>query len=162
MAENPAFRYSIDTSSLVHAFRRNFPPDILPSLWDQKFDELIEQEIMFAPHDVLDELERKDDKLYAWAKARAKMFIELDKFESQLSMIMGRYPRLVDTKTGKSGADPMVIALALSMNQRLTVVTQEGVGSAKSPRIPYVCQQEDLRQIDLLQLFRDQQWSFGP
>ena len=64
------FKYSIDTSALVHAYQRSYPPDILPDLWDKRLDELIESGQLFAAYDVLEELERKHDDLFAWAKER--------------------------------------------------------------------------------------------
>ena len=88
------------------------------------------------------------------------MFFDLDRFENQLQDVMATFPRLVDTKKGKSGADPMVISLALSRTPQCTVVTEEGFGSAASPRIPFVCGQRSLRCINMLQLIRDQRWSF--
>ncbi len=89
------------------------------------------------------------------------MFVEIDNYQDELAGIMVDFPRLVDTKKGKSGADPMVIALAMSRNPRLTVVTEEGFGSAMSPKIPFVCSERDLRCINVLQLLRDQRWKFG-
>ena len=53
---NPPFRYCIDTSSLVHAYQRSYPPDVLPALWDEKLDELIEAGQLVSPYDVLEEL----------------------------------------------------------------------------------------------------------
>ena len=154
------FKYCIDTSSLVHAYQRSYPPDILPDLWDNRFDTLIESGQLVAPFDVLEELVRKHDELYAWAKSRPKMFLELDTFQDELSNIMKRFPRLVDTKKGKSGADPMVISVAIARNPKLTVVTEEVGGSQKSPKIPFVCREYDIRCINILQLFRDQGWIF--
>lgn len=159
MAE-PSLNYCIDTSSLVHAYQRSYPPDVLPALWNEKLDELIEAGQLISPYDVYEELEQKHDDLFAWAKDRPRMFVEIDQFEDHLSEIMADYPRLVDTKTGKSGADPMVISLALSKNPKITVITEEGFGSAKSPRIPFVCSERDLRCINILQLLRDQSWTF--
>ncbi len=156
----PPFRYCIDTSSLVHAYQRSYPPDIFPGLWEERLDELIGTGQLVSPFDVLEELERKHDELYDWAKARPDMFFEIDHYEGELTRIMADYPRLVDTKKGKSGADPMVIALALSKNPTYTVITEEGFGSEKSPRIPYVCDQYNLRHINVLQLLRDQRWTF--
>ena len=152
--------YSIDTSSLVHAYQRSYPPDILPDLWNRRLDELIEAGRLIAPFDVLEELKQKHDDLYAWAKLRPKLFIEIDSFQEELVEVMRDFPKLVDTRKGKSGADPMVIALALSRNPNLTVVTEEGFGSQKSPRIPFVCAERNLRWINLLQLLRDQGWTF--
>jgi hypothetical protein len=74
---------------------------------------------------------------------------------------MNDFPRLVDTRRGKSGADPMVIALAASREPKLTVVTEEGHGSAKSPKIPFVCASLGIRCINMLRLIRDQGWAFG-
>ena len=68
---------------------------------------------------------------------------------------MGEYPRLVDTVKGKSASDPWVISLALQYDQKLTVVTEENGGSANSPKIPYVCRQEDIRCINLLDLIKE-------
>jgi len=156
----PSFRYCIDTSSLVHAYQRSYPPDILPQLWEERFDELIDADLLISPFDVLEELKKRHDDLYAWAKERQRLFLEIDQFQEQLTDVMANYPRLVDTKKGKSGADPMVIALALSQVPTLTVITEEGMGGENSPKIPYVCSQYGLRQINVLQLLRDQQWRF--
>ena len=109
---------------------------------------------------LFEELERKHDDLFAWAKDRPALFVELDQYEAELSSIMAEFPRLVDTKKGKSGADPMVISLALSHNPRLVVVTEEAFGSERSPRIPDVCGKRDLRCINMLQFIRDQEWKF--
>ena len=111
--------------------------------------------------EVYGELEKKDDDVFAWAKVRKTMFLEIDD-DIQVAMIsvMGKYPRLVDTVKGKSGADPFVIAQALSANPRLTVLHQESGGSLKSPKIPFVCEQEGLRHIDLLTLIDEEGWSF--
>ena len=54
----------------------------------------------------------------------------------------------------------MVIALALSHNPRLTVITEEKGGSAQKPKMPYACDQEGLRNNNFLQLIRDQKWTF--
>ncbi|GJM10269.1 MAG: hypothetical protein DHS20C11_25450 [Lysobacteraceae bacterium] len=71
------------------------------------------------------------------------------------------YPKLVDTAKGKSGADPFVIAMARSHNPRLTVITEEKGGSAQKPKIPYVCQQENIRCVSLLGLIVEQKWVIG-
>ena len=150
-------RYSIDTSALLEAYVRRYPPDVWPSLWDIKLDELIGTGRLVAAYDVLEDLSKRDDDIYAWAKARSAMFIDLDQYEAQLIEIMADYPRLVDTKTGKSGNDPMVIALAHARG--LTVISEEGLSGEKNPKIPYVCNQLDIRHINLLAFIREQQWT---
>jgi hypothetical protein len=155
-----AYSYCIDTSALIHAWVRAYPPDVLPPMWDRLGD-LIAVGSLIAPVDVLVELEKKEgDSLCEWCKERPGMFREIDGFQDQIGYVMGKYPRLVDTVKGKSGADPMVIALALSGNPKLTVVTEEKGGSIDRPKMPYVCGEEELRQIDFLQLIRDQKWTF--
>ena len=62
---------------------------------------------------------------------------------------------MVDTVKGKSTSDPWVISLALQYNPKLTVVTEEKGGSENRPNIPYVCRQEDIRDINLLALIKE-------
>ena len=157
---SPAVRYSIDTSALIHGWVRAYPPDVIPSLWD-RLDGLIAEGRLLASREVLYELEKKADDLYAWCRDRVAMFIEIDDvIQDHMATVMGKYPKLVDTAKGKSGADPFVIALAMAHNPMLTVITEEKGGSASSPRIPYVCKHEDIRPISLLDLIREQQWKF--
>ena len=53
-------KYSIDTSSILTGWRRTYPPDIFPTLWE-KLDELIAEQILIATEEVLHELEKKDN-----------------------------------------------------------------------------------------------------
>jgi hypothetical protein len=153
--------YCFDTSSLVHAWRRAYPPKRFSGLW-AAFDRLIEERRMIASIEVFHELKKKDDDVFEWAKGRKEsMFREIDDdVQQEMIRIMAAYPRLVDTKTGKSGGDPFVIAQAMAHNPYHTVVTEEQGGSEKSPKIPYVCIQEGARHINLLTLIEEEDWSF--
>lgn len=156
----PVVCYSIDTSALIHGWVRAYPPDVIPALWD-RLDALIADGRLLASREVLIELEKKADDLHAWCKQRGAMFVDIDDaIQAHMVTVMGRYPKLVDTTKGKSGADPFVLALAMAHNPVLTVVTEEKGGSASSPKIPYVCQQEDVRCISLLQFIRQEGWTF--
>jgi hypothetical protein len=73
---------------------------------------------------------------------------------------MRKYPKLIDTSKGKSGADPFVIAQAMVANPMLVVVTQEDGGSAARPKIPYVCAQQSLTCIPILNVIQAENWSF--
>lgn len=152
------FRYSIDTSALLEAYVRRYPPDIAPKLWEEWLPDLVRNGHLLAAYDVLEDLALRDDGIHKWAKSHEEMFVEIDAFEPELKEIMGDYPRLVDTKRNKSGSDPMVIALAYA--NELSVISHENGGSAKSPNIPYVCDQLDVRHIDFLHLIREQRWVF--
>lgn len=153
--------YCIDTSSLVHAWRRAYPPKRFSGLWGA-IEKLIEDGRLIATIEVYHELKKKDDDIFAWAKDRKEtMFVEIDEdVQSEVVRIMQEYPKLVDTGKGKSGGDPFVIAQALASSPPLVVVTQEAGGTADKPRIPFVCDREGVRHIDLLMLIEEEDWSF--
>ena len=92
-------RYCIDTSALIHAWRRSYPYRNFRPIWD-KIDELIEADRLVSPTEVLIELEKRDDDLFCWAKAREAMFIDIEGKALQVKMgeILGKYPGLIDTR----------------------------------------------------------------
>jgi hypothetical protein len=153
--------YCIDTSSLLHAWRRAYPPKRFGGLW-KAIEALIDEGRLVATIEVYHELKKKDDEVFEWAKLRKEaMFHEIDdNVQAEVVRIMQAYPKLVDTGKGKSGGDPFVIAQALAAEPHLIVVTQEAGGNDKSPRIPYVCDREGVRHIDLLTLIEEEDWSF--
>lgn len=160
MGSKPPVMYCCDTSSLIHAWRRAYPPKNFGSFW-AKLDELIEDRRLVSSIEVLNELEKKDDDVSKWAKDRRKAFLEIDEdVQDAMVWVMGKYPRLVDTVKGKSGADPFVIALALSHSPHLVVIHQEAGGSLNSPKIPYVCDMEKVQHVSLLGLIEQEEWSF--
>ena len=153
--------YSIDASALIHGWHRAYPPGNFPPVWE-KLGQLIANGHLLMCEDALIELERKDDDLYKWCKGRPGLVVEVDDaIQNKMTYLMGTYPKLVDTAKNKSGADPFVIALAMAHNPTLTVITEEKGGTQQKPKIPYVCNQEGIRQIDLLQLIRDLNWVIG-
>ena len=77
--------------------------------------------------------------------------------EAHVREIMTRYPRLVDSKKGRSVDDPFVIALARA--RKLTVITGENrTGRVDVPRIPDVCDDLGIRSIGIVDFFREQGW----
>ncbi|MGX7952824.1 DUF4411 family protein [Tsuneonella sp. HG249] len=154
--------YSIDTSSLLHAWRRAYPPEQFPGWW-AKLDDLSDSGRLVASIEVYHELEKKDDEVFAWAKERKHLlFREIDEdVQDAVVSIMATYPRLVDTRTGKSGGDPFVIAQALALGSSACVLTEEDGGSDKSPKIPHVCKLESLECCNLIQMMKHEGWTFG-
>jgi hypothetical protein len=150
--------YSIDTSGFLDAWVRNYPPDVFPTIWRQ-MDSAARKGTLLASDEVLREVERKEDGAYNWMKARPEMIIAIDpEIEQQVREIMKRYPRLVDTKKGRSGGDPFVIAVARVRN--LAVITAENAtGKPDVPRIPDVCVGLGIRCLRVLDFFREQKWS---
>jgi|SRR5271165_6347150 len=153
--------YCMDSSSLIHAAKRAYPPRRFPRLW-AAIDELIDGGRLVVSIEVYHELERKDDEVFAWAKERKDTLCREidDAVQAEVIRLMRTYPRLVDTKKGKSGGDPFVLAQALAVDPHLIIVSEEKGGSENSPKIPYVCAQEELRCIDLLSLIEEEDWSF--
>jgi len=150
--------YSIDSSSLLHGWRRIYRPKNFGFIW-RKLDFLIEEGRLRASIEVLTELAKKDDDLYAWCKDRRnKLFVEIDDTcQHEVSRILGRYPRLVDTKKGRSGGDPFVIALAAISQPRMTVLTEETPGGMK---IPDVCRGENILCMGLADMIEQEDWRF--
>jgi hypothetical protein len=153
-------RYSIDTSSFIRAWDEAYPPPRFSLLWEA-IDELIAEQRLLASIEVFYELKRKHEGLYGWAKERrSELFHDVDTdHQRKLRALMARYPRLVDTRTGKSGADPFVIALA-QVPPGCVVITEERGGSDKSPKIPFVCASERIGCKNLLELIEAEDWRF--
>jgi Domain of unknown function (DUF4411) len=151
--------YSVDSSALIHGWRRVYRPKNFGFVWD-KMDILILEGRLFSSIEVYNELEKKDDELFKWCKDRKEtMFLEIDDdVQKHVSRIMKKYPRLVDTVKGRSGADPFVIALAATINPSMVVVTEEHPGKMK---IPDVCNAENIQHCSLADLIEREDWQFG-
>ncbi len=160
MATDPP-HYCVDSSSLIHAAKRAYPPRRFPRLWTE-IEALVDAGRLTLSIEVYHELERKDDEVFAWCKERKdKLCRDIDDdVQAHVIRLMRSYPRLVDTRKGKSGGDPFVLAQALAANPHLVVVSEEKGGSEASPKIPFVCASEGLRCIDILKLIDEEDWSF--
>lgn len=148
--------YSIDSSALIHGWCRVYRPKNFGFVWSG-MDSLIEASRLRCSIEVYNELERKDDDLFAWCKERKEsMVVEIDDdTQSILSEIMRDHPRLVDTVKGRSGADPFVIALAQTTNPFMTVVSEETPGKTK---IPDVCNARNISYCSLADMIEKEEW----
>ena len=149
--------YSVDTSAFLDAWVRYYPPDVFPGMW-QQMDRAAKNGTLLASDEVLRELEKKDDGAHEWVKARPEMLVKLDKeIEARVQDIMRRYPRLVDTKKGRSVGDPFVVAVARA--RKLAVITGENATDKMDvPRIPDVCDDLGIRWLRIIDFFREQKW----
>ena len=104
---------------------------------------LIEEGRLKASIEVYNDLAKKADELFKWCKERKdKLVVDIDAAtQAHVARIMAAYPRLVNTVSGRSGSDPFVLALAVSTNPMMTVVTEEYSGQV---RIPDVCNAEKI------------------
>ena len=149
--------YSVDTSVLLNGWRRNYPPDVFPTLW-RNIEALADSGIFLASEEVLVELEKKDDEVYAWAKQHPGMFVQIDDDIQQIvTTILARFPRLIDNRPTRGGADPFVIALAAARGY--TVLTDEhSTGNDDKPHIPDVCAGISVACTNLVGCIREQGW----
>ena len=151
--------YSIDASALIHGWVRAYPISVpmFEPVWE-KLSEIIESGRLRASAEVFTEISRKDDSLAKWCQEHRSMFVEIQDqvIQEKVIEILGKYPRLVDTRKGRGGADPFVIALALTGMPFHTVVTEEQGGTLEKPKIPVVCESEGIRCINLMQLISEQ------
>lgn len=153
--------YVADTSALIGAWQRRYPPEVFPTLWDN-LEVLGAAGQLLVPEEVHQELRRQSDELFAWVDARSASLVAPTSRSIIITAraILADHRRLSMTGTGRGLADPFVIAHAEERGALL--VTEEQGGKASSPRIPYVCAQRGLgvRCIDMLGLIRAEGWSF--
>lgn len=149
--------FSLDTSGILDAWVRNYPPDVFPAIWSN-MDAAAERGDIFVVDEVVRELERKDDDVLKWVKKHDSMIVRIDaEIQRYVVEIMSSHTRLVDSKKNRSGADPWVIALARAKS--LTVVTAEkATGSPAKPKIPDVCKDLGIVSVSVIGFFRRQGW----
>ncbi|MGH7070086.1 MAG: DUF4411 family protein [Acetobacteraceae bacterium] len=150
--------YCIDTSALIEAWQVDYPIENFPGFWG-RVEELIEADRLVAPDEVLRETAKRSDELYAWLKARKRMFRDLvEAVQIEATAVLARYPRLVGARKLRTSADPFVIALARV--DGLQIVTDEKpTGTLTRPNIPDGC--SDLRMppcIPVVGIVRAENW----
>ncbi len=151
--------WSIDTSALIHAWRRAYPRDVFPALWE-RIEASVEDGSLIASREVLTELETVDDGVLQWARDRDGMFVPTDAaVQTAATAILAAHPGLIDEKREKPQADPFVVAVA--QVRACTVVTQETpTRNPARPHIPDVCTALGVNCSNLLAFFRAQGWAF--
>ena len=116
---------------------------------------------MISSDEVRLEIERKDDDLHKWCRARTKMFLPLtNEIQTTAIGLLAVLPKLIDSRPGKSMADPFVVATAHATGT--AVVTQERpTGSLLRPKIPEACSHLKVRWMNLLDVIRAEGWIFA-
>lgn len=152
--------YSIDTSALLDGWRRYYPPDVFPRLW-RRLEELIDAGELIATEEILRDLEKKDDDVYAWVKEREGFLVPIDdEIQIAVAALLERFPRLVNTQRGRSLVDPWVIAVA-QVKDAVVVNGEHRSHNLDRPKIPDVCDALGIRCISLLDLMRELGWTFS-
>ena len=142
-------RFSFDTSAFVEAWSRRYPIKMFAPLW-QALDSLAKDGIVFASEEVLKEIDKTDDELKVWVAERPFIFKALtEDVQREVSNILAKHPRLVNSNKNRSMADPWVVAHAIV--ERATVVTEENTIKGKRPKIPEVCADMKIPCINILE-----------
>ncbi len=148
-------KYCLDTNVLIQAWNTYYSMKLAPNYWDI-LDEMAQNETVFCTHEVKREIEKVDDELNEWTKARDYLFRDItEDVQQHVRDVLKAFPRLVDTTKDRSMADPWVIAHALAENA--TVVTKEMITPAGSKRIkiPDVCNTFSVRCVNDFEFVRE-------
>lgn len=112
--------YVIDTSSLLGIKPEKYPFDIFTGMW-KDLEKLVKDGRIISPKLVLEELEKRDDSMYKWAKENEKIFKEITPEQSKLVGQILKYDNfsaLIDPDAKEGQADPFIIAMALEKEQQ--------------------------------------------
>jgi len=144
--------YCLDSNVLIQAWQKYYSPKYCPSYWEV-LNELGEEDKIFIPSMVYDEIVRTDDELSEWLKSskiKSKP-ITADVTEILKSIYEAdpNHKHLVDSKKGRSLADPWVIAHAIKEGS-IVVTKEEKVTALNSTKIkiPNVCDNLGVKWIN--------------
>ncbi len=152
-------KYILDASSLITAMNHRYPPSVFSSLWG-KLDEEMKSGLIVSSSIVLDELTKGSDQLVKWAKDRRQYFEKPKNVEyEQVTRILDKYPKLIDTVLGTESADPYIIAKVYSMDTGTGCVVSEE-NKNKPFKIPSVAHAEGVRCISFLEMMKELDWIF--
>lgn len=153
----PQPRYSVDTSALIDWLERLYPEDAFPTLI-QRVDQVIQAGRFSLSEEVWRESQAMDQATKHWCASRKKdIVVSTDaSIAAHAAGITQQFPGLVNLSTNKGGADPFVIAVALS--RTATVITGERRGTRNRPHIPDACDRFNVPCISFLGLIRQEGW----
>ena len=69
--------YTFDSSAFINPYRRYYPFDVFPSLWNELERRIASGEIV-SIQSVLGEIGERDDALTTWVKAQKGLFCKVD------------------------------------------------------------------------------------
>ena len=144
-------KYCLDTNCFIEPWNSFYSYKSHKSYWE----DFVLPEIMAGRLIVLDEvyqeLSRKEDDLFKWLKGHkikdSDVLIKTDKdLLLQVQGLLEKYPRLVDSRRGRSDADPFLVEY--SKGNTIPLVTLEmPSNNPNKPKIPDVCKEESVECI---------------
>ncbi len=151
--------YSIDTSALLDAWVRYYPPEHFPNFW-RRIENLILESRFVVSEEVLRDINKHDDALSEWLNARQREVVEWtdNAITEAVRQILQGHERLVMSGGTRSHSDPFVIAVARL--RHAAVVTGEKGGTSRRPKIPSVCADMGIPCFGLLEMIKREGWVF--
>ena len=154
--------YSVDTSSLIEAYRFLYPMKNFPALW-QEFEKLIKSDRLKMSEFAFAEAMR-DKVLDEWCREKSlKPYLESkvdDSDQKLVRNILSKYPGMLNVKKGTSGADPWVVALAMKLQNAVVVTEEKLTGNLQYPRIPDVCKASNIECVTIAGIVKKENWIF--
>lgn len=145
-------KYCLDANVLIQAWQKYYSPKLCPNYWDI-LNHLGQNNRIFVPQMVYEEITRTDDDLAKWLKSSSIPAYKIDEQVANcLKSIYAANPlhiQLVDNTRQRSLADPWVIAHAMKENA-VIVTKEEKVTALNSTKvkIPNVCDNLGVRYIN--------------
>lgn len=144
---------------MLNGRRDLLPPATLPTLWEN-IEAMIGSGSIRCVDLVRDELAARENEVHQWAKSQVDLFVPLT-LDIQVSVreVLAQHERLIGVGSGRSGADPFVIALARVHDG--AVVTEETLSrNLTKPKVPDVCGAMGVRWLNLMGFVQEQGWVF--
>lgn len=155
----PKHNLCFDTSAFIN-LRDRYPFRVFGVLWTG-MDQLVKDECISAPNEVLDELSIYDDDIYKWAKAHPSIFKELDDAQVFAARaLLKEYPLILESRKEKYDADPFVLAYAQVTGAKLIHMERYQKTGEKRPKMPNVCDAKGIAHADLIGFFDEVGWTF--
>lgn len=158
-------KYCLDANVLIQAWQKYYSPTFCPDYWNL-LNELGNDDILFIPHLVYEEITRTEDDLADWLKNSTipihKVNESVTKCLKDIYSTNPIHKYLVDNTRARSLADPWVIAHA--MHEDSTVVTKEQKLLATNStriKIPNVCENMGIPYINDFQLIQELNINFS-
>jgi hypothetical protein len=154
--------YSIDTCAILDVVERYYNEKVFPGLW-KNIDNFIMTGRIIAAYEVKVELEKKEDSEgYKWAQKYSRNLFRPfgGSQQTHVRTILRQYPGLIEPDSGKSNADPFVIALAITTSA-IVVTSEKGRGSINRPNIPDVCKKMGVKCVNIIGMCELEGWSFN-
>lgn len=152
-------RYCLDSNVLIEAWHHYYSPIHCHGYWEI-IDSFAHEGRIIIPQNVSEEIEKVDDDLRTWLRARQFMIkpvtADVQKCLKDIYAKDVRHQRLVDNTRNRSQADPWVIATAMA--EKAVVVTKEEKitnPNSEKIKIPNVCDAMEIPCIDDFQMIRE-------